>query len=114
MHHKDKVVILMEDMDNNSSNNSQLMVVNRVMGNKWEIHINKLKVVTDNSNMVVHNKVMEVVMVIRISNSNHIILMEWAIQVRWDSLVKNKCHIMEMLLNHNHMGLLDRKIQLKM
>ena len=117
------------DMGNNN-NNSQHMVANKVMVNKWVIHIKDklLKAMANNKQPMVVNKHMvdnkqRMVVVLLVEthmdNNNkdiiHMVEVQWVvIQVKWDSQVKSKCHITEMFLNHNLMDLLDRKILLKM
>lgn len=108
-------------MGNMGSNNNNHMVDNKlkVMDNKWEI----LMVLLNNiNNHIIHNKHKDMDKVMgkvmgrdkECNSSKDIIHTVWVIKIRWDSLDKSKCHIMELHHNHNLMDLPDKKIHLRM
>lgn len=99
---------LNSNMDN--KHNKHNMELNKGMDNKWEIHTNRQLM-----EELVLMEELELMVLVVDTASKLIIHME--LQVVWVNnhlQEKSKCHIMELLLNHNHMDQQDRKTQLMM
>lgn len=105
------------NMDNKQQLNSNMdnkhnMELNKGMDNKWEIHTNRQHMeLVQQVVMELQQEELELMVPLDMASKQLIIHMviQQEVWVNKHSQEKSKCHIMELLHNHNHMDQQDRK-----
>ena len=104
------------NMDNKQQLNSNMdnkhnMELNKGMDNKWEIHTNRQHMELVQQVVMELQEELELMVLVDMASKQLIIHMviQQEVWVNKHSQEKSKCHIMELLHNHNHMDQQDRK-----